>query len=200
MDKFKKPTAEHYHIFLDTDMSDDTIRLNARNHLKIPKGQRGKASQWYTLHKHDQDIDYFCKHGQIKFSEGFAIENLKDAIERGSQKYLKDAIVETPKEEAQKPVRAQQNEWELLLSASNDLPNEKIKDFTARDWASFINMYYIKRLRPFPRTGDLLRYAKSLHVIHKSKGLHNVELVTAMVYEYTNFQCSPSSASDPKII
>lgn len=69
--EYKGQPNEHFHIYIDTDMSDDTIKNYAYEYLKIQKGQRGKANKYFCLKKWNDDISYVVKGGDIIAAQGF---------------------------------------------------------------------------------------------------------------------------------
>jgi len=174
--KFGTEAEPHFHIYIETDMGHDTIVNYAREHLKIPKGQRGKANKWFACKNWNDDYAYFVKYGQVKYQKNLNVTQEK--IEEGYNKYIKpflnDAITLIKKENAGEDDgkkgggKARQDEWTALFMAQP--PTDSTQDWTPINWRQWICKYYIARIRPIPRTGDLMRYSVSLYILRKSKG------------------------------
>jgi len=190
--------VEHFHVFIHAGCTKDTIVNHARKYLKIPKGLPGKANKYFMCKEWDMDIDYFCKDGDIILSEGYSLEELQKAQERGNLRYNKTQLASSPEpsagsarrdEVAEKKYRL--TEWEHLINDSTFLTENVCYTpaKTARQWKIWICAKYISAERCVPRTGDLNRYAYSLFMIHNSKDRRketDENKVLALVEDYVD--------------
>lgn len=92
-DKFGDPAEPHYHIYIETEYIDDTVRGHFMRNLNIPKVKRGQGNK-YSMLKPWEGIDYICKYGDIRVSKGFTEEELEKA-EIDGKKYLKNKPINT---------------------------------------------------------------------------------------------------------
>jgi len=78
----------HYHILIDTDYGDKSIRDAAKEFLKIPKAGRGKNNKYYALIEDWKDPAYICKYNNIICHKGYTEKALMDYAIEGKKKYL----------------------------------------------------------------------------------------------------------------
>lgn len=179
-DKTGKLVAPHYHIYMETSVCSSTITNWAYKNLAIPKGLKGKANKYFACKNWNDDIKYFCKQGNVKMYKGFDEDQIDEAKALGYNKFIKpylNDMITVIKQEASdpgtpasaaSPTTARKDEWTLLFMAQPQL--ELTANWEPIDWRKWICKYYLARTRPVPRTGDLYRYAISLHILRKSKG------------------------------
>lgn len=84
----KKQPLLHYHILLETDYGEKTIRDAAKSALKIPKTGRGKNNKYYALFADWKDPSYICKYDDIIRSKGYSEKTLMDLSIEGKSRYL----------------------------------------------------------------------------------------------------------------
>ena len=169
--------VEHFHIYIDAQCTKDTIVNRARKHLKIPKGQPGKANAYFMCKEWDENIDYFCKDGDITISKGFTPEQLQEAQKRGHDKFIVNKLVVkkefgenilTSAGEAASAAspRNYKDEWSRLFESASELRDIQR---TPLQWRKWITYFYTSRNKAIPRTGDLMRYSNSLTIILTAK-------------------------------
>lgn len=93
-DKYGDPAEPHYHIYIETKYTDDSIRGHFRTALNIPKVGRGEGNK-YSMLKAWTGIDYIVKYGDIRIQKGFTDEEIADGTTRGVGKYLKKKPLDT---------------------------------------------------------------------------------------------------------
>lgn len=93
-DKYGDPAEPHYHIYIETQYTDDSIRGHFRDALQIPKVGRGQGNKYSMLQKW-QGIEYIVKYGDIRVVKGFEQSELEDAELRGRSKYIKQKKLDT---------------------------------------------------------------------------------------------------------
>lgn len=179
-DKQNKQCEPHYHIYMETKYTRDTVVNWAYKHLGIKKGQKGTANKYFAVKNWDDDISYFCKGSNVQLFKGFDMETIDACALLGYQKYIQPYLNDmitvikgtepdsgTPASEAS-PTAPRKDEWTLLFMAQPEM--DISANWEPIDWRKWICKYYLARTRPVPRTGDLYRYAISLHILRKSKG------------------------------
>lgn len=89
----------HYHILLDTDYAEKSIRDAAKAALKIPSAGRGKNNKYYALINDWQDTSYICKYNDFICYKGFTEKALLEYSIEGAAKYLKtnECLIEDEK-------------------------------------------------------------------------------------------------------
>lgn len=88
-DKHGDPAPPHYHIYIETDYGESSVRNEARSAFKIPVGQRGKANKWFALATKWKDPGYVCKYDDIRGTKGYTEKEIMDYVITGKQRYLK---------------------------------------------------------------------------------------------------------------
>jgi len=78
----------HYHILIDTDYGEKSIRDAVKKHLKIPSSGRGRNNKYYALIEDWKDPSYICKYDNIISSKGYTEKALLDYAIEGKKKYL----------------------------------------------------------------------------------------------------------------
>jgi len=78
----------HYHILIDSQYGEKSIRDAAKTSLKIPKGGRGKNNAHYALITDWKDPGYICKYGNIIRKKGFSEREVMDYVISGKNCYL----------------------------------------------------------------------------------------------------------------
>lgn len=78
----------HYHVLIDTDYGEKSIRDAIKEHLKIPSSGRGRNNKYYALIKDWKDPAYICKYYNIISSKGYTEKALLDYAIEGKKKYL----------------------------------------------------------------------------------------------------------------
>ena len=182
--EYKSPQKQglHFHIYLETELTKDTVVNYARKYLNIPTGKRGVANKYFMCKEWDTSIDYFCKSGDVVVYMGYTLADIQSAQQNGFKKWIHDVKIAPHKPTAGEtasggpapasPKEAKTTEWEYLLESSEGIgstlsnPKKSVKQ-----WKSWIVYQYISRLKAIPRTGDLNRYANSLYILHTSKML-----------------------------
>ena len=91
-DKKGQPTEPHYHIYGETEYTDDSIRNRIRKYFKIPAGGKGTNNKYYGTDWKWEDISYVCKYDDVKQSKGFSDAELLRLAADGKQKYLKKDV------------------------------------------------------------------------------------------------------------
>lgn len=157
------PTAPHYHILLDVEMSKSTLRLWVLKTFNIPPGGMGKNNKYYSIIDAWNDPSYICKSGDIRYNTLYTTEELANHIQAGSKYLAKtppDSVKAAPSVQPTKETN--NDEWSRLLATWINLkrPNYSMK--TIKTW---IKCYYLQKMRPIPRSGDLNRFAYSIFAI-----------------------------------
>lgn len=78
----------HYHILIDTDYGDASLRNAVKAALKIPPAGRGKNNKYYAIIPDWRDPGYICKNNHILKSKGFSEKEIMECVISGKQKYL----------------------------------------------------------------------------------------------------------------
>lgn len=78
----------HYHILIDTDYKDASLRNAVKAAFKIPPAGRGKNNKYYAIIPDWKDPGYICKHNNIVKSKGYSEKEVMDFVISGKQKYL----------------------------------------------------------------------------------------------------------------
>lgn len=193
--KFGGPTEPHFHIYIETEVTRDTIINYAYKLLGIKKGQKGTANKYFACKNWNDDIGYFVKSGTITYTHNITV--LPEKIEEGYNMYIKpylNDMITVIKQEASEPGspasgasptaarKPPKDEWSLLFMAQPQM--ETTANWEPIDWRKWICKYYLARTRPVPRTGDLFRYAISLHILRKSKGAKLENILDTEVNNY----------------
>ena len=173
----EQATKEHYHICFETDQCQETVRARVLTTLNIPKTGRGQGNTHYCL-KWDKyknwAPEYAAKSGDIVSSLGFTLDEIEDAIWRGSIKYNKQVDKEAkgtsidvaPHQVTDNTVaHPYKGEWDRLLECYRKSGHAGSM-INIKRW---IKSYYLTREKPIPREGDIRRYAYSLYAIINNK-------------------------------
>lgn len=86
--KDNQDTIPHYHVWIETDVCEKTLRSSIAKGLKIPTLTRGKTNGYYSLQLWTDPL-YICKQGSILMSKGFSPEQIQEYVEKGKEKFLK---------------------------------------------------------------------------------------------------------------
>lgn len=99
----KKQPLLHYHVLIETDYGEKSIRDAAKAALKIPKSGRGKNNKYYALFEDWKDPSYICKYNDIVCSKGYASQTLLEYSIEGAAKYLNEdeCLIEDEKPQSQ---------------------------------------------------------------------------------------------------
>lgn len=80
----------HYHLWIETDVCEKTVREYVVAALRIPKVGRGQTNAYYCL-KYDAYTDpspaYVCADGKLLYYKGYTEEEVQKYIEEGRKKY-----------------------------------------------------------------------------------------------------------------
>lgn len=87
-DKYGAPTVLHYHVLIDTDYGEKSVRDAIKASLKIPKSSRGKNNAYYCLETEWRDPGYICKYNDIRRSKGFSEKEIMEFVINGKKRYL----------------------------------------------------------------------------------------------------------------
>lgn len=151
----------HYHILIDTDYGDKSVRDAVKAGLKIPKGGRGKNNKYYAIIPNWNDPSYICKYGNILVRKGFEEAEVLEYVETGKSKYLtKTRTINIEKEEKIPKLSFQQNviadalfDWIKYKKACRENDEEPLKvqvcDFVVaamRKHGKGINPFMVKDL------------------------------------------------------
>lgn len=78
----------HYHILVDTEYDIQTLRLDAKVSLKIPKAGRGKNNKYYALIDDWKDPGYICKYNQVLRAKCYTDKEILEFVISGKKRYL----------------------------------------------------------------------------------------------------------------
>lgn len=120
-DKHGNETEIHFHIYIETDYGEKTVRDSIKKHLRIPQGGRGKNNKYYSFIKDWQDPGYMCKWNDVVKSKGYTEREIMDYIVAGKAKYLKlessgnvvetNRVVRKPKPNVNKEIQGLLYTW-----------------------------------------------------------------------------------------
>lgn len=88
-EELSKDNIPHYHIWLEGDVCEKSIRNYVVEALRIPKLKRGQTNGYYCLKfdaYRDPNPSYVCKDGNIKMYKGYTEDEIKSFIENGNKK------------------------------------------------------------------------------------------------------------------
>lgn len=186
-DKNGEAVKPHYHVYIECDLDIDSLRYNFKKAMCIPTGGQGRNNKYYSIKQWNiGEIGYIVKQGDIKFQAGFKME---DILQKKIEVKLKEKNSETEAPRAEKKER--EDEWTKLMNHCIELKDER--PTTILGYKQVICKYYLKRLKPVPRTGDLNRYSFSLFAIFKTKYCEDSEKLNVVVNEYID-DISPKQA------
>lgn len=179
-DKNGEAVKPHYHMYIESDMDIDTVRYNFKKVLSIPTGGQGRNNKYYSIKQWNVgEIGYIVKQGDIKFQAGFKME---DILQKKIEVKLKEKNTDSEAPRAEKKKEEREDEWTKLMNHCIELKDDK--PTTVLGYKQVICKYYLKRLRPVPRTGDLNRYSFSLYAIFRSKYCELEDKLNVDVNEY----------------
>lgn len=147
----------HYHMWLESDLSDDGVRDHFRKWMKIPKMGRGKTNKYYCLKSWDANFEYIIKDGNL-------VLDRRQGYPLTSNKLQEKEILAVEAPPSTKEKKERKDEWGQLL---DHFINKEIIGLNG--YRKEICKYYLMKLRPIPRFGDLDRYARSIMILKKSK-------------------------------
>jgi len=160
--EYEGTEREHFHIYIDSSLSEDSIKRRVYEHLRVKPGQRGKANKYFSLKEYaTNDISYVCKNGKVIFYKGFSIDEINSASIIGQQKYPEKIEVVPVKTEIAK----KQNIWQTYISVAKEYIEGGKTLETYADFTKMINFYHISMGEPFPQKANTSRYAHSLSVL-----------------------------------
>lgn len=152
-----KSTAPHYHIVIDTDYGEKSVRDAIKAALKIPSAGKGRNNAYYMLNNDWNDVSYIFKYGNIKYSKGFSEAQIMDLIEEGRKKYICIESDPTPDEKIPKipfqqavitQAAAEWYKYKRRCKDSDEKPSElEVLEFVTqamRDNGKGINVYLVK--------------------------------------------------------
>lgn len=157
----------HYHIAV-ANMDPSNLRKYCREYFKLPAVGRGQGNKYISVKGDWLDISYVAKSGNRVRADLPDID--PDWLEQEGKKYYQKKLEEKPLAITSEGVKEKKEdkpaEWDILLSKWTQLKREH---FTMLDIKNWIKSYYLTRMKPIPRAGDLSRYAYSLYAISKDK-------------------------------
>lgn len=89
-DKDKKghPTEPHYHVLIETDYGEKSVRDAIKANFKIPPCGRGKNNKYYALYSDWGDKSYVFKYGDVRKTKGYSPAEIVELVNFGKEKYL----------------------------------------------------------------------------------------------------------------
>lgn len=78
----------HYHILIETEYEQQSIRNAAKSNLKIPPAGKGRNNRYYALIADWNDPGYIVKYDNILRQKGFSEKEILDYVISGKKKYL----------------------------------------------------------------------------------------------------------------
>jgi len=164
-ERFKKdgitPTKEHFHIWIDSLISLDAIRVAFRKALCIPKGGRGTNNKYYVLKEWNDDVKYITKQGDIVASKGVDQDTLRVVPYKGEPEkeiQAKGGALPLPPP----PKKEKESFWKQILEEAMFLQLKQKKTIDIEEAVKLISRVYIKKMMPLPHPGDRKRWAVSL--------------------------------------
>lgn len=159
-DKKGNPTQPHYHVLIDTDYGEKSVRDAIKLNLKIPKSSRGKNNAYYCLETEWRDPGYVCKYNDIRNSKGYSEKEIMEFVISGKNKYLRKveevelsgekAPAAPPKIPFQQAVIADAAaDWYNYKRENADPDIQELKKFVCdsmRKHGRGINQYLVKEL------------------------------------------------------
>lgn len=171
-------TTPHYHIWIQTDLNEDTIRKRFLEKLCIPKAGRGKTNKYLSLKTWNEDIQYIVKQQRISYKKGITEVEIQNGIEKAKsyEKIPNDNSKTIQNGIASK--KEKESEWKKILENAMVFYNQNGKREVPYDkWVKLIRYWCLKDLRPFPHPANIKRYAQSLDCLARSDwGLDENEL------------------------
>lgn len=193
-DKKGEATKPHYHMYIECDIDVDKLRYWFKTTMRIPTGGQGQHNKYYSIAKWRNvgDFSYVVKQGCIVHKKGFSDEDVLQAIEK-QEELKRNKNSETADRAATRPLqpKEKEDEWTKILNHCMELKDDR--PTTQLGFKQVICRYYLKRLRPVPRIGDLNRYAFSLYAIFRSKYCELDDKLNVDVLEYLD-DISPKQA------
>ena len=167
---------QHFHIYMETEKCESTIKNDLRRGFNIPLGKKGINSAYFCckFNKYkDPSPEYVAKSGILVSHKGYTLSYLQEIQISGNNKFLEKT--EVTKNEPDK--KKEKGEWEILL---NDF--EKVSDnknYSMSRIIKWIKSRYLMRRKCIPRTGDIHRYSYSLYAIinnlQKEEDIHEID-------------------------
>lgn len=165
----------HYHVYMETDRCEKSLRNDIIKYLQIPKMARGQANTYYCLKVDcykDPSPAYVCKDGVIIDYKGYTEGEIQNYEVKGAVKFNKQCAPDTVQSrlvfvDAKIAPTKQQSEWDKLLCAVYD--RSDFKSMTIPDIKRYIKHFYLRQTKPIPRDGDLARYSYSIYAIIQEK-------------------------------
>lgn len=177
-DKDGAPEHPHYHMYIKSDLNEDTIRKHWLKTMEIPKCGKGRNNKYYMLKKYDENIDYICKYADVRKYKGFTKDDIENASKEGFNKYLLKRQSH-PEESTEGRVTTKKDvasEWnKILANAMNYHRENGRKEILFDRWVKLIRHWYLKELKPLPHPANLKRYALSLDALCRSDWGENDE-------------------------
>jgi len=171
--------SEHYHIYLETNVTKKTVDNRIHKYLNVPSsGGRGKNSKYFSNKYNEYTFpspEYIVKDGKIVEYQGYTQEQIDKYETFGRAKYghknvdvdlnSGELCVQPPQQNTPAPKR--ESEWDKLLDWYEEQPNYQQMDMV--QIRKMIMTYYLKQRKPIPRSGDLGRYTYSLWALGHQK-------------------------------
>lgn len=182
------PTTPHFHCWFSSSMSRNGLRDAFKKAMCIPSGGKGVNNKYYSLeeYRNGTNIQYIIKQGKIVKHKGIDEKELEIKpeihLEGGT---LKEKNSETAGAPPPAHKEERETEWQKLMDHCIDNKYHK-QNLTETAYKQIICKYYLNRLRPVPRTGDLKRYAFSLYAIFKSKMCEDEQSLNGLVAQYVD--------------
>ena len=173
----------HFHIHLQTDRTEQTVRQWVKDLLKVPAGRQGIANKYYSLSEWDDNIGYIVKEG-YKGAKGYSRKELDDATKKWQAEYRL-----TPRDEPEpasgEAASTHKSMWPKMRLESEDCPDFKTRSL--RGWIVWIQGRALRQGGPLLRNADAYRYAQSLHIIYTTNALQNEEKLERLLNEHADY-------------
>lgn len=175
-DKYGNETELHYHIYIeDVEHGPQTIRNSIKEHLRIPKGGRGKNNKYYSFIQDWKDPGYIAKWNDVVKSKGYTEREIMDHVISGKEKYLVKLDSRNEVERKNSPVQRQ----------SKPKPNVN-KDIIGLLY-TWYDEYY-KEHNTTPSKAELVRRAMAITRQYKGINMFQIrDFCQTVIFDYGEY-------------
>jgi len=161
--------ALHYHIYIESDLTVESIRVDFLKKLAIPKSGMGRNNKYYMLKAWNDNINYIIKQGDIVACKGYDIEVLRmlAKVIKKDEKSLEPKKEQKEYSPAGAPPPAKKEReantmWKEIFAEGIIFEKNHKKKIEVEDALNIITKIVVKKLMPLPHPGDRKRWAQSL--------------------------------------